>query len=153
MKKSNTILDTLSSEELSLISNRIKHLRCDILHMTQSEFATTVKISQSYLSFLENGDRDINMSAIVNIATSLRVNLDWLIYGIGSDDNIFASENITKDYFVQSNQASVLKELQKIYSLKPSEIEFIEWYLTLQSKERQEFVKSINTISALLKQN
>lgn len=153
MKKPNTILDTLSSEELSLISNRIKHLRCDILHMTQSEFATTVKISQSYLSFLETGDRDINMSSIENIATSLRVNLDWLIYGIGGDDNIFASENITKDYLVQYNQASVLKELQKIYSLKPSEIDFIEWYLTLQSKERQEFVKSINTISALLKQN
>ena len=153
MKKTNTILDTLSAEERSSISGRIKHLRCDILHMTQSEFAATVKISQSYLSFFENGDRDINMSAITSIATSLRINLDWLIYGIGDDDNIFASENITKDFFVQSNQASVLKELQKAYSLKSAEISFLEWYLSLEPKRRQDFLKSINTLSALFKQD
>ena len=151
MKKTNNILDTLSSDELVLISNRIKYLRCEILHMTQSEFATSVKISQSYLSFLENGDRDINLSAIENIATSLRVNLDWLIYGIGDDDNIFASQNITKDFLVQSNQLSILKELQKVYSLKSSEIEFLEWYLSLDSKKRQDFIKSINTLSSLSK--
>ena len=119
--------------------------------MTQSEFATTVKISQSYLSFLENGDRDINLSAIENIATSLRVNLDWLIYGIGGDDNIFASENITKDFLMHSNQISILNELQKAYSLKSNEIDFLEWYLSLDSNKRQEFIKSINTLFSLLK--
>lgn len=36
---------------------RITYLRNDILHMTQAEFASTLKISQTYLSLLESGKK------------------------------------------------------------------------------------------------
>ena len=45
---------------------RITYLRNDILHMTQAEFASTLKISQTYLCLLESGKKSIT-EAIISI--------------------------------------------------------------------------------------
>ena len=149
--KYNSLLDSLSAEELTSISQRIKYLRTDILQMTQSEFANAANISQSYLSFLERGERDVNISFITNISSSLKINLDWLIYGIGDDSNIFASQNITKERLIKDNQEYALSESQKAYSLKTNDLDFLKWYLSLSKSERQHFVEATNTISKLMK--
>ena len=149
--KSNAILDSLSAEELASISQRIKYLRTDILQMTQSEFANAANISQTYLSFLERGERDINIPFITNISSSLKINLDWLIYGIGDDSNIFASQHITKELLLKNSQEYALSELQKAYSLKNTDLDFLKWYLSLSKAERLHFVEATNTISKLMK--
>lgn len=151
MRKSDSILDTLSPAERSAIVDRIKYLRTDILDMTQSQFAQNVNISQTYLSLMENGNRELNVSALLQIASSFRLNLDWLIYGIGNDDNIFENSNITKDDFINSNHHSVLTDLKKTYSLKDSELEFIKKFLSLSSKEKHSFINAINLLSDVWK--
>ena len=145
----NSLLHKLTHTEISDIAKRIIYLRSTILHMTQLQFATAVNISQTYLSLLENNKKDINMSTILQISSSLRVNLDWLIYGIGDDNNIFQAENITKDYLLQISRAAALHELQTSYALKSNEVEFISWYLNLSSKERQCYASALKTIAEL----
>lgn len=149
--KYNALLNSLSAEELARISQRIKHLRTDILQMTQSEFANAANISQTYLSFIERGEREVNISFITNISSSLKINLDWLIYGIGDDSNIFASQNITKELLIKDSQEYALSVLQKAYSLKTNDLDFLKWYLSLSKSERQHFVEATNTISKLMK--
>jgi len=146
---SQKLLDSFSPDELSSIIDRIKYLRNDFLHMTQTQFALSANISQTYLSQLENGNRKINMSTILNISSALKINLDWLIYGIGDDKNIFASGNITKDLIVEANQSDVLQQLQKAYSLKKDELEYISWFLSLSSKDKQQYISAINALTTL----
>ena len=148
--KYSSLLETLSAEDLARISQRIKYLRTDILQMKQSEFANAANISQSYLSFIERGERDVNVSVITNISSSLKINLDWLIYGIGDDNNIFASQNITKELLIKDTQEHALAELQKAYSLKSNDLDFLKWFLSLSKSERQHFVEATNTISKLM---
>lgn len=147
--KENTLLNNLSPDETAEISKRIVYLRNSILHMTQSQFANHVKISQTYLSMLENGKKGILDSTICQIATSLHVNLDWLVYGIGGDENIFQSETITKEYFEETSKKAILLDLQAAYSLKPNEVDFITWYLNLSSKDKQKYIAALGTISEL----
>lgn len=147
--RENTLLNNLSSEEIAGISKRIIYLRNSILHMTQSQFANHVKISQTYLSMLENGKKEILDSTICQIATSLHVNLDWLVYGIGGDENIFQSETLTKEYFEDTAKKAVLSDLQAAYSLKPNEIDFVTWFLNLSSKDKQKYIAAVGAISDL----
>lgn len=147
--RENALLNNLSSDEIAGISKRIIYLRNSILHMTQSQFANHVKISQTYLSMLENGKKEILDSTICQIATSLHVNLDWLVYGIGGDENIFQSETITKEYFEDAAKNAVLSDLQAAYSLKPNEIDFVTWFLNLSSKDKQKYIAAVGAISDL----
>ena len=144
-----SLLDNLSKDELADIAYRIKYLRNDILHMTQSQFALSVKISQTYLSQIENGNKKINMSTILLISAALKVNLDWLIYGMGTDDNIFGSEKVTKDSLIHSAQAAALQELQNSFSLKNNELDFLSWFLNLSSKDRQRYIDAVNILSSI----
>lgn len=150
MENSNQyLLDTLSPEELSSITDRIKYLRCGVLQMTQTQFALSANISQTYLSQLENGNKKINISTILHISSSLKINLDWLIYGIGDDSNIFDSSQISKDLLIRSNQQTVLHDIQKVYSLKSKELDFISWFLSLPSKDRQKYIAAIETLTSI----
>ena len=144
-----SLIDDLSPEEISQITERIAYLRSTILQMTQSQFADNVNMSQAYLSLLENGKKELTMSAIRQISSSLRVNLDWLIYGIGDDDNVFQSEKITKSYLEASGKSSALAALQKAYTLKPDELDFISRYLDMSSKERLQYSNALKTIAEL----
>ena len=54
MKNTNS---TLNGEDLKNITSRVIYLRNQILHMTQSEFASVLKMSQTYLSLIESGKR------------------------------------------------------------------------------------------------
>lgn len=151
--KENNLINNLSPEEIDGVSKRIVYLRNSILHMTQLQFANHVKISQTYLSMLENGKKEILDSTICQIATSLHVNLDWLVYGIGGDENIFQSETLTKEYFEETAQHAVLVDLQAAYSLKPNEMDFVSWFLKLSSKDKQKYIAAIGAISDLHQSN
>lgn len=146
MKKttSNPLAD-LSSIELQQIANRIVYLRQNILRMTQHQFADSVEISQPYLSLLENQKKEFNMDTLIQIATSLNVNLNWLIYGIGGDENIFQ-----QGYHEQRQQEESLAALKKAYSLKSTDIEFIQKYLSLSDKERSAITKASDAFRKLL---
>lgn len=137
-------LNTLSAEDLQQLTKRIIHLRQDILHMSQSQFAEKVEISQAYLSLLENQKKEFNIDTLMQIAISLKINLDWLIYGIGNDDNIF-QPNIHDP----RDKENALSALKKAYSLTQKDIEFLQKYLVLSDKERSAIIKAADSLRKL----
>lgn len=146
---SESILANMTEQELSAINKRLVYLRQNILQMTQSQFCDAIKISQTYLSLLENGQRKIKIQIILKISSALKINLDWLIYGIGNDDNIFQSNDYSKEIFTRSSQEEALTNLQKAFSLKESDKNFLSWYLALSQKERAALFKSLEAIKHL----
>lgn len=147
--KNNTLLNGLSEKELSDIVERIVYLRTEILHMTQDKFASAIKISQTYLSLIEHGKKEITMSILSQISYSLQVNLDWLIYGLGSEGSIFTSPDVTVDLLQQTDQETALDYLQRSFSLKESEMDFLSLYLNLSPKDRQCFSDALKVIGKL----
>ena len=147
MKNTNSML---SNEDLKNIATRITYLRNQVLHMTQSEFASALHMSQTYLSLIESGKKIITKSAIDNILSTFKVNMEWLMFGIGNDEDIFLSSTYTKEYFTKSSQDSALSALQTAYQLKNNDVDFIKWYLSLPAKERNNFQSSIKAISNLI---
>lgn len=137
-------LSDLTPAELQQIASRIIYLRQDVLHMSQQQFADAVGISQTYLSLLENQKKEFNMELLMQIVLSLNINLDWLIYGLGGNDNIFQARQNKE---LQRSEA--LKALKKAYSLRDTDIEFIQRYLSLSDKERTSLSKMSEIIRKL----
>lgn len=151
MENNDLFFQTLSTDDYSGIAARVVYLRTEILHMSQSQFASLLKISQTYLSMVENGKRQISDPIIQRIIATLSVNFEWLVYGIGNDDEIFLSNTITKEYLKSSSQSSSLSALQAAYSLNASEMDYISWYLSLSREERKQYVNAMKTISSMTK--
>ena len=136
MKNSISNIKNLNENELKDIASRIIYLRNDILHMTQQEFCTILNISQTYLSMLENGKKQIQKNTIDKLLITFHVNIEWLLYGVGTDNDIFLSDTITRDYLTKSSQKEVLSDLQKVYQLKKRDLQFLQWYLSLPTSAR-----------------
>ena len=107
-------------------------------------------MSQTYLSLIESGKKAITKPTIDNILSTFKVNMEWLLFGIGTDDEIFLSTSYTKEYFTKSTQESALSALQNAYQLKNNETDFVKWYLSLSSKERSHFLSCIEGLSDLM---
>ena len=65
-----------------------------------------------------------------------------------SGDEIFLNHT-SKESILRSMPDSSLDELQKTYQLTHNELHFVQWFVTLPSKEREMFLSSLNCISAL----
>ena len=134
-------------KNIASISERISYLRNDILHMTQAEFSSSLKISQTYLSLIESGKKNITEAIITNILTTFHVNADWFISGIGTDQDIFL-DSTPKPYIPLLDSETVLHELQKLCHLSDNETSFISWFVSLPEKDRTIFLSCIETFSA-----
>lgn len=71
------------------IYERIKYLRKTILHLTQEEFVTKIKISRSNLGAIEIGRVNVTDRVISDICEKYNVNEVWLRTGEGGEENIF----------------------------------------------------------------
>ena len=65
------------------IKTRLKAMR-KALNLTQKEFSEKLGITQSFLSALELGNRDITGSVLKTLIVIFEVSTDWLITGKGS---------------------------------------------------------------------
>lgn len=148
--QSKDLLKDLTPEEKEKIVSRIIYLRHNILNMTQQQFADVINISQTYLSLIENGKKEIKIDTLLQISYILKVNLDWLIYGFGDDENIFQTNAYTKDSITQGLKDEAIEKLASAYSLKDNDIKLIKKFLSLSDKERTHVVESIISISKLL---
>lgn len=63
--------------------DRIKHLRKELLHLTQEEFANSLKISRSNLGSIEIGRVNVTDRIISDICEKFNVNENWLRTGKG----------------------------------------------------------------------
>lgn len=135
-------------KNIESMAARIAYLRNDILHMTQAEFSSALKISQTYLSLIESGKKNITEAIITNILITFHVNADWLISGIGTDQDILLDNTIPRNYIPSPDSEVALHELQKLCHLSDNETAFISWFVSLPEKDRTIFLSCIETFSA-----
>lgn len=147
---SDFIFENMTRQELADVSARIIYLRQNILQYSQLQFAAFIKLSQTYLSLIESGKKHVNSSIVRKIVTTFNVNMDWLLYGTGGDDNIFQSDIITKELITSSIQEDALNSLQKAYSLKEKDLTFLSAFLSWERKEKDAFLSALNTIKKLV---
>lgn len=145
----NNILSSFTAEQLNAIADRVHYLRVDRLQLSQSQFASLTKMSQTHLSLIENKKKHIGSNIILKISAATNAKLEWLIYG-DCEDDIFHSDSVSKEQLLQLDRAAVLSGLQKTFSLKKSEITFIEYYLNLSTRERESFTQALETLKQLL---
>lgn len=78
------------------IAERIKYLRKQILKMSRETFANTLGTSSSVIYNIENNrlKNPTHKNPIFKlICEKFKVNEDWLLDGVGGDDNIFLTLN------------------------------------------------------------
>ena len=66
-----------------MISERIRHLRKNVLGLTQQAFAAEIKISRSNLGNIETGEVAVTERLISSICDKYDVNEEWLRNGTG----------------------------------------------------------------------
>lgn len=122
-KMTSSVLDQLSADELASVIKRIVDLRCNYLHMTQSEFASALGITQGYISMLEQGKKALTYSAYEKILLTFNVKESWLLYG----------------------------EDTKVFKQPRKDDPFLQWYDTLSRADKNRFFHALTEISALFR--
>lgn len=140
-----------SKEESKNITSRMIYLRNNILHMTQSEFSSALNISQTYLSLIESGKKDVSMSTFESVLSVFKVSYDWLTGITDVSDNPFLSTPLSKEYFLNADRENVLSDMQKIYHLNSSDMDFLKWFLSLSARKRLSFISGAKELSSLMK--
>lgn len=150
MKHIQAILSEMDSTQLLAVAERITHLRTNITKQSQEKFASSINVSQAYLSQIEAGKRDITAALINNLLVAYQVNEEWLYYGKGK---ILSTELPYEKYEVKCNlsqQEEAKKRLKTAFSLRESDIEFLSWYLSLTPKERKTFSNCLKQLKDIL---
>jgi len=104
------------------VSERIKYLRKDILHLTQQEFADNLKVSRSNLGNIETDRVNVTERVLSDICRVFNVNIEWLVEGTG---DIFAKKDLVQfvlDLKTNKNPR-VGRFVDALVSLSDSEIE------------------------------
>jgi transcriptional regulator with XRE-family HTH domain len=65
--------------DLKAIGRRIRELRG--FDMTQTEFARSVGVTQSYLSAMERGEKEPGSAVLLAISQEFGKSVDWLLTG------------------------------------------------------------------------
>lgn len=94
--------------------------------MNQKEFGSRIAAAQTYLSSIENGQREVTEKIIKLISFEFNVNEDWLRTGEG-------------EMFVQEETFS-LDEKAKRYNLSELEVDIMRGYMELPPTTRNELI-------------
>ena len=84
---------------MATIGERIKARRVE-LGKTQEEIATEAKITKGFLSDVENGRRNVGADTLLELATALRLSLDYLMTGelVETESKILAIPTALADF-------------------------------------------------------
>lgn len=104
------------------MDERLKLLR-KTLELNQEEFGKRLGVSNTAISKLEKGERNITEQMILSICREFRVNYFWLTEGVG-------------DMFTGSPQ-NIVDELVEEYGLDDNDRKIIEKYINLKPDERK----------------
>jgi len=133
------ILKDKSDAEKANIVKRIMYLRKNILNLTQPAFAEAIGYSQTYVSLLEKGKRELTGDLIVNVAHTYNISEDWLLSGEGE---LFSPLAILND---------PVRVLKFSYGLTSEETEYLMWFLSLSAEERSAVILLKDAAQALVK--
>lgn len=114
---------------------RIKHLRKNVLKLTQEEFATALGISRSNIGNIEVGRINITNRVIQDICLKYSVNETWLNTGAG-------------EIFIKSKQ-TILDELVAAHGLTEKETRIIQAFLSLSPQGRAGVLEYVENLTSL----
>ncbi len=77
------------------IGRRIK-LKRNEAHFTQEKLSEIIDVSPSYISEIERGTSICSLYTITNIATTLNTSLDYLVFGINTNNSNHTFTEILK---------------------------------------------------------
>lgn len=106
------------------ISERIKELRRDYLHMNQADFAAPLGLRQSTVGNYESGSRSISDASILAICREYGVSEQWLRDGVGE---VFVSGSVAP---------SIISDLTQEYDLDDFDQALVSEYLKLDKQTR-----------------
>ena len=110
------------SEQLNTINERLKHLRKNVLRLTQSELGNTIGLGKAAVSKMESNTSTISDQNIKLICKEFNVNYDWLVDGKG-------------EIFIDTDRTTI-ELLADDYKLRPVEVSLIEEFVKLDEEER-----------------
>lgn len=110
------------------INDRIKHLRKDILKVTQQEFSDVLNISRSNMGNIEIGRITVTDRVISDICLKYDVSENWLRNGSG---DIFVAK--TRNQLITDFMGDVVKEEDESFKRRLiealAELDIDEWEL------------------------
>lgn len=106
------------------ISERIRELRKDYLHMNQADFAAPLGLRQSTVGNYESGSRSISDASILAICREYGVSEQWLRDGVGE---VFVSGSVAP---------SIISDLTQEYDLDDFDQALVSEYLKLDKQTR-----------------
>lgn len=106
------------------MNKRLKELRTH-LGLSQKNFAERVGITDSGLSNLESGKRNLTEQMIISICREFNVNRAWLVEGVGD--------------MLANIPETILDELALQFNLSDDEIELVADFCRLP-KEKRNFI-------------
>ena len=110
------------------INDRIKHLRKDVLKVTQQEFSESLNISRSNMGNIEIGRIAVTDRVISDICLKYDVSENWLRNGSG---DIFISK--TRNQLITDFMGDLIKEEDKSFKRRLIEalaqLDIEEWEL------------------------
>jgi transcriptional regulator with XRE-family HTH domain len=83
-------MSILNIHNIDTIGVRIKQIRLH-LKLNQTAFANKVKLSQNFLSSIENGRSQITINNLISITDIFNINPTWLLTG---QEDMFSTTNI-----------------------------------------------------------
>lgn len=149
MKNSiSSLLLNLSAEEQLSIAERILYLRQDVLHLTQTQFASALDVSQTYLSQIENKKKTVTSTILYKISSTFNIRLEWLLESVEHTD-IFQTDEEILQYSISQKQEEAFHSLCSAFHLQKSNIDFLHWYLSISDEKRTDFQQAINFLRKL----
>ena len=114
------------------INQRIKHLRKDLLKLTQTEFGDKLGLGKAAISKMESNTSTVTEQNKKVICKEFNVSYAWLMEGIGE---VFIE---TEDLFIDL--------LAKEYDLDELQVRLIEKFVKLDKENREAFMNFLKDV-------
>lgn len=108
-------------KQLNTINERIKHVRKNILKISQQELAEKIGVSQNAISWSEKPNNNVSDSTIKSICTLFNINEDYLRHG--TEPIFIESDTFDLNKFIDEQGGTELeKEIIRTYFELPEDI-------------------------------
>ena len=114
------------------INQRIKHLRKDLLKLTQTEFGDKLGLGKTAISKMESNTSTVTEQNKKMICKEFNVSYAWLMEGIGE---VFIE---TEDLFIDL--------LAKEYDLDELQVRLIEKFVKVDKENREAFMNFLKDV-------
>ncbi|WP_405355246.1 helix-turn-helix domain-containing protein [Ruminococcus sp.] len=101
--------------------------------LNQRQFAEKLDLSTNFINQCENGKREFSERTIKDIASTFKINLEWLRTGEG-------------EMYDEESEEVVLEALKAEYGLDDKDIEIIQAYIHMVPLEREVFKNFIKNV-------